>query len=158
MSRNIVVCCDGTANEFARDHTNVLKLYAALRVRALASLLELYGLLRPGNDALVPYAIRMMRAVRKVRTSRSSATPSRLTTSAPSSGATAGRAEYVPKRHYDEKTRHVERQANRYRRRTIPSGAVIHWSVDERGGRYADRLKLPSDVVRLPKKEMRSGR
>lgn len=27
---NIVICCDGTANEFAPDRTNVLKLYSAL--------------------------------------------------------------------------------------------------------------------------------
>ena len=30
MSRNIVVCCDGTANEFAEDRTNVVKLYYTL--------------------------------------------------------------------------------------------------------------------------------
>ncbi|HEY1326693.1 MAG TPA: DUF2235 domain-containing protein [Casimicrobiaceae bacterium] len=30
MSRNIVVCCDGTANEFAKDNTNVVKLYSVL--------------------------------------------------------------------------------------------------------------------------------
>ena len=30
MPKNLVVCCDGTANEFARDHTNVLKLFLAL--------------------------------------------------------------------------------------------------------------------------------
>src|SRR6476659_613462 len=30
MSKNIVVCCDGTANEFAEDRTNVIKLYFAL--------------------------------------------------------------------------------------------------------------------------------
>jgi uncharacterized protein (DUF2235 family) len=28
--KNIVVCCDGTANEFARDRTNVVKLFATL--------------------------------------------------------------------------------------------------------------------------------
>jgi uncharacterized protein (DUF2235 family) len=28
--KNIVLCCDGTANEFARHHTNVVKLYYAL--------------------------------------------------------------------------------------------------------------------------------
>ena len=27
MAKNVVVCCDGTANEFATDHTNVLKLF-----------------------------------------------------------------------------------------------------------------------------------
>ena len=30
MGRNIVVCCDGTANEFKRDRTNVVKLFYAL--------------------------------------------------------------------------------------------------------------------------------
>ena len=30
MPRNIVVCCDGTANEFARNNTNVVKLYSTL--------------------------------------------------------------------------------------------------------------------------------
>ena len=28
MAKNIVLCCDGTANEFARDRTNVVKLYS----------------------------------------------------------------------------------------------------------------------------------
>ena len=30
MAKNIVVCCDGTANEFKRDRTNVVKLFRAL--------------------------------------------------------------------------------------------------------------------------------
>jgi uncharacterized protein (DUF2235 family) len=30
MGKNVVVCCDGTANQFTRDNTNVVKLYAAL--------------------------------------------------------------------------------------------------------------------------------
>src|SRR6516225_1852858 len=30
MPKNIVICCDGTANEFAQDRTNVVKLYYAL--------------------------------------------------------------------------------------------------------------------------------
>ena len=30
MPRNIVLCCDGTANEFATDRTNVIKLFATL--------------------------------------------------------------------------------------------------------------------------------
>ena len=29
MPRNIVLCCDGTANEFAKDRTNVVKLFYA---------------------------------------------------------------------------------------------------------------------------------
>jgi uncharacterized protein (DUF2235 family) len=135
MGRNVVVCCDGTANEFTTDHTNVLKLFRVLdndpnrqvafyhpglgtmeavgaltsvvrqatkilglvvgyglerdvrdaflmqqfrpgdilymfgfsrgayTVRAVASLLHMYGLLPSGNEPLIPYAIRMMNAV-----------------------------------------------------------------------------------------------
>jgi uncharacterized protein (DUF2235 family) len=140
MARNVVVCCDGTANEFARDRTNVVKLHCALdqdpvrqisyyhpgigtmepagalttfgrkvtrllgkvfgyglendirdayvflmnhfepddrlylfgfsrgayTVRAVASLLHMYGLIPRGNDALVPYAIRMLTAINKL--------------------------------------------------------------------------------------------
>jgi uncharacterized protein (DUF2235 family) len=139
MPRNIVVCCDGTANEFARNNTNVVKLYytldqeparqltyyhpglgtmepagalttftrkatkllgmaigyglsndirdvyvflmnhyerndrvflfgfsrGAYTVRAVCSLLHMVGLIRPGNDALVPYAIRMMTGINR---------------------------------------------------------------------------------------------
>jgi uncharacterized protein (DUF2235 family) len=135
--KNIVVCCDGTANEFAADRTNVVKLFSALThdpaeqvayyhpglgtmepagaltrparwatrllgkavgygleadvrdayayimeqyepgdrvflfgfsrgaytVRAVASLLRLYGLMPKGNAALVPYAVRMLTGV-----------------------------------------------------------------------------------------------
>src|SRR5262245_1498907 len=136
MGKSVVVCCDGTANEFATDHTNVLKLFRVLdndparqvafyhpglgtmeaagaltsvgrratkllglaigyglerdvtnayafimhqyrsddslymfgfsrgayTVRAVASLLHMYGLLTVGNEPLIPYAIRMMTA------------------------------------------------------------------------------------------------
>jgi uncharacterized protein (DUF2235 family) len=136
MPRNLVVCCDGTANEFARHHTNVLKLFSTLvqnperqlayyhpgvgtmeavgaltsaarsvtkllgmavgygletdirdayafivrfheegdrlflfgfsrgayTVRAVASLLHMYGLIRQGQEPLIRYAIRMMSA------------------------------------------------------------------------------------------------
>ena len=141
MPRNVVVCCDGTANEFAQDRTNVVKLYYALEqerpdqiafyhpglgtmepagaltpvarqvtrvlgmavgyglpndirdaytflvnhlqdgdqlylfgfsrgaytARAVCSLLKMYGLIRPGNDPLVPYAVRMMMAIATIR-------------------------------------------------------------------------------------------
>jgi uncharacterized protein (DUF2235 family) len=141
VPRNLVVCCDGTANEFARDNTNVVKLYSVLghdperqvayyhpglgtmepagalttlarrltklmgmafgygladdirdayvflmdryqpgdrvflfgfsrgayTVRAVASLLHMYGLIRPGNEALVPYAIRMLMSLKRGR-------------------------------------------------------------------------------------------
>src|SRR4051812_39013145 len=30
MSKNIVLCCDGTSNQFASDQTNVIKLYRCL--------------------------------------------------------------------------------------------------------------------------------
>ena len=30
MTRNVVLCCDGTANEFARDRTNMVKLHYTL--------------------------------------------------------------------------------------------------------------------------------
>jgi uncharacterized protein (DUF2235 family) len=139
VPRNIVVCCDGTANEFARHNTNVVKLYAMLEhdaarqltyyhpglgtmepagalttfarkvtkllgmaigygladdirdayifvmnhlreddrlflfgfsrgaytVRAVSSLLHMYGVIHPGNERLVPYAIRLMMAVQR---------------------------------------------------------------------------------------------
>jgi uncharacterized protein (DUF2235 family) len=141
MAKNIVICCDGTANEFAEDRTNVVKLYYTLEqnpsgqiayyhpglgtmepagalttparkitrilgmaigyglagdirdaytylanhfeeddkvflfgfsrgaytVRAVCSLLHMYGLTWPGNDPLVPYAVRMMMAIEKIR-------------------------------------------------------------------------------------------
>src|SRR5580658_9174752 len=139
MGKNVVVCCDGTANELVTHQTNVLKLFRVLdndparqvafyqpglgtmeaaaaltnisryatkvlgfavgyglerdvrdayvflmqqyhaadtlymfgfsrgayTVRAVASLLHNYGLLPPGNEPLVPYAIRMMNAANK---------------------------------------------------------------------------------------------
>ncbi len=137
--RNIVVCCDGTANEFAKHNTNVVRLHSVLEheperqlayyhpglgtmepagaltplarkvtkllgmavgygladdvrdayvfvmnhyragdrlflfgfsrgaytVRAVASLLHLYGLIRAGNEPLVPYATRMMSGLQR---------------------------------------------------------------------------------------------
>jgi uncharacterized protein (DUF2235 family) len=137
MPKNIVICCDGTANEFAQNRTNVIKLYSTLihdtatqlayyhpgigtmepvgalspfsrkftrllgmavgyglagdirdayvflmqhyepgdriylfgfsrgafTVRAVASLVRMYGIIRKGNESLVPYAIRMLMAI-----------------------------------------------------------------------------------------------
>jgi uncharacterized protein (DUF2235 family) len=143
MSKNIILCCDGTANEFKQDNTNVVKLFytlahdtqktyyhpgvgtmeavgavttagrkvtkllglaigygletdirdayvflmnqfqpgdrvflfgfsrGAYTVRALTGLLHMYGLIRPGNEPLVPYAIRMMMAIMKLRERKS---------------------------------------------------------------------------------------
>jgi uncharacterized protein (DUF2235 family) len=141
MPKNIIVCCDGTANEFSKNQTNVVKLYSTLiqdpglqatfyhpglgtmeppgaltfvgriatriaglafgyglpddirnayqflmstyqpgdkvflfgfsrgsyTVRAVASLLHRYGLIRPGNESLVPYAIRMLSNLENAR-------------------------------------------------------------------------------------------
>jgi uncharacterized protein (DUF2235 family) len=36
MSRNIVICCDGTNNQFEYENTNVVRLVQSLR-RCLAS-------------------------------------------------------------------------------------------------------------------------
>ncbi len=139
MGRNIVVCCDGTANQFTKNNTNVVKLYAGLiddpdrqvifyhpgvgtweapgaltdcakrrtilagqalgyglesdiaaayafvmnnyrpsegdrlfmfgfsrgayTVRAVASLLYLFGVMRPGHETSIPYAIRLMNLI-----------------------------------------------------------------------------------------------
>lgn len=144
MAKNVVVCCDGTANEFTADRTNVAKLFFALvkdpacqicyyhpgigtmappgvltktgafltrmagmawgyglnsdirdayifiannfeegdklflfgfsrgayTARAVASLLHMYGLVGRGNEPLVPYIVRMMWAIRKLRKRR----------------------------------------------------------------------------------------
>ena len=141
MAKNIVLCCDGTANEFAKNRTNVIKLYSTLvhdspaqityyhpgigtmepfgalspftrkftrllgmavgyglendlrdayvflmqfyepgdsiylfgfsrgafTVRAVASLLRMYGMIRKGNEALVPYAIRMLMGIQAAK-------------------------------------------------------------------------------------------
>jgi uncharacterized protein (DUF2235 family) len=141
MPKNIVISCDGTANEFSRDRTNVVKLFftlvhdplrqvayyhpglgtmeppgtltttkrlltkglgllfgwgleadirdaygflmnqfeesdhiflfgfsrGAYTVRAVTALLHMYGLIRRGNEPLVPYAIRMMMAITSLR-------------------------------------------------------------------------------------------
>jgi len=140
--RNVVVCCDGTANEFAENKTNVIKLYSVLNqdparqityyhpglgtmepagalstfsrkftkllgqavgyglsndirdayvylmrefregdqlflfgfsrgaytVRAIASLLHMYGLIRTDIEPLAPYAIRMMAGINRAQT------------------------------------------------------------------------------------------
>lgn len=140
MTRNLVLCCDGTSNQFTAHRTNVLKLCYALEkdterqlvyyhpglgtrapvgigtsfggfwgkaaglalgyglqadiadaytflmnhyrpgdrvylfgfsrgaytARVIASMLKLYGLSMPGNEALVPYAVKMMWAISKI--------------------------------------------------------------------------------------------
>jgi uncharacterized protein (DUF2235 family) len=141
MPKNIVVCCDGTAHEFKRDRTNVVKLFRTLvkdsavqacyyhpgvgtmaapgfvtktgaltaevaglafgygltndicdayifisrnfeakdrlylvgfsrgayTARAIASMLNLYGLVSRDNERLVPYTVRMMWAINRLR-------------------------------------------------------------------------------------------
>jgi len=139
MGKNVVICCDGTANQFTKNNTNVIKLYSALiddpdrqaifyhpglgtweapgalttwgrrisialgkalgyglesdiaavytfvmnnyraadndrlfffgfsrgayTVRAVASLLHAFGVLRAGHETSVPYAIRLMNSI-----------------------------------------------------------------------------------------------
>ena len=148
MPKNIVICCDGTANEFAKDRTNVIKLYSTLvhdterqttyyhpgigtmepfgalspitrmftrvlgmaigyglendirdayaflmqayepddniflfgfsrgafTVRAVASLIRMYGTIRKGNEALIPYAIRMLTGIQRAGNDRAATT------------------------------------------------------------------------------------
>lgn len=147
MPKNIVLCCDGTANQFARDRTNVVKLYSALihdtpaqvtyyhpgigtmepfgalspltrritrllgmafgyglendvrdayvfimqtyepgdriylfgfsrgafTVRVVASLIRMYGVIRHGNEPLVPHAIRMLVGIQRAGDDRAAA-------------------------------------------------------------------------------------
>jgi hypothetical protein len=54
-------------------------------------------------------------------------------------------AEFIPKKHYDWKSKQEVRRMNLFRRRTIPRGALIHQSAYERGAAYSGRL--PSDAV-----------
>jgi uncharacterized protein (DUF2235 family) len=148
MPKNLVLCCDGTANEFAQDRTNVVKLFftlardplrqvayyhpglgtmeppgaltqstrtvtrilgrafgygleadirdayvflmknfeegdrvflfgfsrGAYTVRAVASVLHMYGLIPKDNEPLVPYAIRMLMAINNIRKRRNRST------------------------------------------------------------------------------------
>jgi len=49
-----------------RPHLPVRLQPGAYTVRAVASLLHMYGLIPNGNEALVPYAIRMLMAIQKI--------------------------------------------------------------------------------------------
>lgn len=53
-------------------------------------------------------------------------------------------AEFIPKKHFNWKTRCEERRMNLFRRRTIPPGSWIHESVFQRGPEYCRRL--PQDA------------
>jgi uncharacterized protein (DUF2235 family) len=64
-------------------------------------------------------------------------------------------AEFVPKRHYNFKTKKRGRKMNLFGRRTIPSGALIHESAYERGAEYASRL--PADAVKVSTKPRSSA-
>src|SRR5581483_9080737 len=62
MPRNVVLCCDGTANEFARDNTNVVKLYAMLQQDAASQITYYHpglGTMEPAG-VLTPWRRRMM--------------------------------------------------------------------------------------------------
>jgi uncharacterized protein (DUF2235 family) len=250
MPKNVVVCCDGTANEFARDRTNVIKLFytlihdpsrqvafyhpglgtmeaagalttfsrrltklaglaigygleadvrdayvflmnyfqegdrlflfgfsrGAYTARAVASLLHMYGLIRKGDEPLVPYAIRMLMAINRAQGRTKANQPSQVSAlfkladefKAHFSGApckpyfvgvwdTADMhesltpvwwgAEFIPKRHYNWDQRKEERRMNLFRRRTIPDGSMIHDAAYQRGADY-EKL-LPANAVRV---------
>jgi uncharacterized protein (DUF2235 family) len=53
-------------------------------------------------------------------------------------------AEFVPKKHFDFKTRKLGRKMSLFRRRTIPPGSIVHESVIQRSGGYA--RSVPADV------------
>ena len=57
-------------------------------------------------------------------------------------------AEWVRRPHYDWKTGQTTKRRNRGRRRTIPTGALLHQSVFARqSGEYARQLSLPDEIV-----------
>src|SRR5450756_1181267 len=61
--KNIVLCCDGTANEFAQDRTNVIKLSYALQHSAGQQIVYYHpglGTMEPAG-ALTPLARRVTR-------------------------------------------------------------------------------------------------
>ena len=59
MGTNLVLCCDGTSNEFSRDNTNVVRLFQVLEsvknpgVRAGQGALA-YGCLRRTGPSTLP--------------------------------------------------------------------------------------------------------
>ena len=58
MPKNIVVCCDGTANEFAQDRTNVIKLSYTLQHASGQQIVYYHpglGTMEPAG-ALTPFA------------------------------------------------------------------------------------------------------
>ena len=57
MSKNIVVCCDGTANQFAEDRTNVVKLHSVLQQNdsQVTSYHPCIGTMEP-TGALTPFS------------------------------------------------------------------------------------------------------
>ena len=65
MSRNIVICCDGTANEFAEDRTNVVKLYYTLEQNPTEQIAFYHpglGTMEPAG-ALTPVARKVTRVL-----------------------------------------------------------------------------------------------
>src|SRR5258708_15410726 len=51
--KNVVVCCDGTANEFAQDRTNVVKLFYTLEQHDPSRQVAYY---HPGLGTMEPAA------------------------------------------------------------------------------------------------------
>jgi uncharacterized protein (DUF2235 family) len=61
-------------------------------------------------------------------------------------------AEFLPKKHYNLNTGKETRRMNLYRRRIIPSQALVHRSAFERGDMY--RARLPTDAIRVDDKQV----
>ena len=51
MTKNVVLCCDGTANEFAQNRTNVVKLYFTLGRGTMEPASSIY---HPGLGTMEP--------------------------------------------------------------------------------------------------------
>jgi len=63
MAKNLIVCCDGTANEFTRDRTNVVKLFYTLIKDPIAQAVFYH----PGVGTMAAPGFVTKRAARKER-------------------------------------------------------------------------------------------
>ena len=151
MPKNIVICCDGTANEFAKHNTNVVKLYSVLRHDPKTQVTYYH----PGLGTMEPEGA-LTTLARKVTKILGMAVGYGL--------ANDVRDAYVfLMKHYvpEDKVflfglsrgayiRKTARRMNRHRRRTIPAKSLVHFSAFERGAEYQKRL--PPDAVRVDRK------
>jgi hypothetical protein len=146
MPRDLVVCCGGTANEFARDHTNVLELFSAL-VHDPERQLAYY---HPGVGT-TEAAGALTSAARSVSKLLGKAIGygdyARATPDALMPESLEGwwhPAEFVPKARQNRARRRLERRMNLFRRRTLPAEPLAHDVAFLRDG-----YKLPPGAVRV---------